>query len=94
MILTTTTNTENKTNNQSLEVRSRTNIQMYILNISQVIDNVQHNHGVTLNIQTSKLIMNLPDFKFNAAITFSSVATNTFLTAETVSKWANFNFPM
>jgi hypothetical protein len=38
-------------------------------------------------------MMNLPDFKFNAAITFSSVVTNTFLTVETVSKWANFNFP-
>jgi hypothetical protein len=39
------------------------------------------------------MTLNLPDFKLSAATTFSSVATNTFLTVVVASKYANFNFP-
>jgi len=59
----------------------------YVVNMPHTTDTVQHKtQPLHYTQRTSELTLNLPDFKFSAATTFSSVATNTFLTVEVASR--------
>jgi hypothetical protein len=50
------------------------------------VDNVHRKHYERERREVIKWMMKLPDFTSSAATTFSSVATNAFFVAETVSK--------